>query len=261
MKPSATDGSLLAGRFQRFLLRLVAQTREDLRTLPKHPERSIHRVRVRMKKFAAILRLVKARLPEEDYRTALERAKRLKNAFAKQRDAQVAAQLSGSVDRGRKKRPALPKQAPASLFIEAAILERFLAEAPFPGLRREDVLRAYVKCYRKGRKRMKECLNNADPKRLHQWRGPVKKFFYQSLALHRRQGAEKRIERARKLGKWLGKDHDWHLLAETALKANLPDKAEKYEAKRRKRQPQIFKLARKLYEDSPRELRRKLEKG
>jgi hypothetical protein len=256
----ATDGSQLARRFHRFFRRLALQARNDLLRLPQHPNRSIHNLRVRMKKLGAVLRLTKARMGGEEYEKVLAESKRLKNAFARHRDARVAAKLSQKSGGGKKPRVPMPSKAGQPLFIEVAILERLLNDTSFANLKPKDVLKAYVKCYRTGRKRMKKCLKNPVPELLHDWRGPVKRFFYQSLLLRHAKGARSRIDRARKLGKWLGKDHDWHLMAEMARKEQQMRTAEAFEEKRQSRQKRIFKLAAKLYEAPPSELRKKLEK-
>ncbi len=213
-----------------------------------------------MKKLSAILRLVKVRMPEREYRTILAGARKMKQAFNRQRDARVSAELSErlSVQAPRKKKPPLRPMAP--LFIEVAILERQLKECTFAGLQDKEVLAAYVKSYHTGRKRWKTCRKSPEPDLLHSWRKSVKKFFYQSLALRELKGAKHRIQRTRKLGKWLGHDHDWHLMAQQAEEGGEPKAARLLEKRRKRRQEKIFKLAEKLYGKSPRELKRKLKK-
>lgn len=260
MKRTPADGSPLAGRFRHFFRHLTSLARHDLQKLPEHPARSIHHLRVRMKKLAAVLRLVKRRMRPQEYEEILGSAKRLKNAFAQQRDAQVAAKLQKKQNPYSTPKVRLPKKAGAPLFIEAAILERLLSDASLKNVSRADVVDAYVKCYGKGRRQMKKCLKKATPELLHQWRGPVKRFFYQSLLLHHAKGAQHRIARSKQLGQWLGKDHDQHLLAEQARAAFQLRIVDTLEAKRISHHRRIFRLAKKLYKIPPRELRRKLEK-
>jgi hypothetical protein len=260
MKRRTPSSSPMARRFQHFLIRLIQHARDDLQHLPLESDRRIHDLRIRMKKLGAILRLVKARMPEREYRTILDGARKIKHAFNRQRDARVAAELSGrlGVQSPRKKKPPLRPVAP--LFIEVAILERLLKQSAFTGLRDKDVLAAYVKSYHTGRKRWKTCRKDPEPDLLHSWRRSVKKFFYQSLALRELKGAKHRIERARNLGKWLGHDHDWYLMAQQAEKGGEPKAARLLEKRRKCRQQKIFKLAEKLYGKSPRDLKRKLKK-
>jgi hypothetical protein len=260
MKPEAHSGSPLARRFQRFLSRLALHARDDLQHLPLQTHRRIHALRTRMKKLAAILLLVRSRMRDAEYRAILASARRLKQAFTRQRDARVAADLSSRIGVHPRKKP-LPRLRPvAPLFIEAAILERLLGDAAFNGLRHEEVLSAYVKSYRTGRRRWKACLEDPAPDLLHAWRKAVKKFFYQSLALRQLKGGKHRIQRSRKLGKWLGRDRDWHLLAEQARKDPDANAAKLVEGKRARAQRHIFKLAKKLYKKSPRDLQQMLEK-
>jgi hypothetical protein len=260
MKRDAQGHPPLERRFQRFLSRLVRHARDDLQQLPLHAQRRIHVLRVRMKKLGAILPLVKSRIPKSKYRAIKESAKRLKNAFDRQRDASVAQKLSSrlGVHTGRKANPPLHPVEP--LFIEVAILERLVRESTFRDLRTEDVLNAYVKSYRKGRKRWKACRENPEPDLLHAWRKAVKKFFYQSLAFRKIKGSKDRIKRSKKLGKWLGHDHDWHLMAMRAEEDGYPNAVKLLGAKRRRIQKRIFRLAEKLYDKSPADLEKKLVK-
>ena len=260
MKREAQGGPPLERRFQRFLSRLIKHARNDLQHLPLHTHHRIHVLRVRMKKLGAIMPLVKSRVSKGKYQAIKDCTKRLKNAFDGQRDANVAKKLSTrlGVQAGKKANPPLHPMEP--LFIEVAILERLVRESNFRDLRTEDVLDAYVQSYRKGRKRWKACREDPEPDLLHLWRKAVKKFFYQSLAFRKIKGAKHRIKRSKKLGKWLGHDHDWHLMAQRAESDGYPNAVKLLEAKRKRVQKRIFKLAEKLYEQSPRELRRKLEK-
>src|SRR5579871_2002788 len=94
MKDGESSNSPLGRRFHRFLTRLVQHARNDLHHLPLQQNRRIHLLRVRMKKLRAILRLVKARMPELEYRSIQSSARKLKQTFDRQRDARVAAELS-----------------------------------------------------------------------------------------------------------------------------------------------------------------------
>lgn len=260
MKREAQGDPPLERRFQRFLSRLVKHARDDLQHLPLHTHHRIHVLRVRMKKLGAIMPLVRSRVPKRKYRAILDSARRLKNAFDQQRDANVAKKLSSrlGVHPGKKASP--PLHPVESLFIEVAILERLVRESGFKNLQTEDVLDAYVKSYRKSRKRWKACREDPEPEVLHLWRKAVKKFFYQSLAFRKIKGAKHRIRRSKKLGKWLGQDHDWHLMAQRAERDGYPNAVKLLEAKRKRVQKRIFKLANKLYEKSPGDLKKNLTK-
>lgn len=247
MNPGEQDTGTLPRRFEHLLLQLARQARRDLERLPHHPKRAVHALRTRMKKLAAIVRLVRSGLPERSRRAILDSAKRLKNAFTAQRDAQVALEL------GYASRP--PRKPPAQrpLFEEVGRLTGLIETARLGRLRAEDIREAYVRTYRSGRKRMKECLADPDPKRLHSWRKPVKELYYQSLALHQVRGMKRRIRQARRLGRWLGRDHDWQLIVE-----HLPPAARTIGKKRARLRRRIFRQADRLYGPSPRKLARKL---
>ena len=246
MKPGKSNGRTLPRRFQHLLLQLAEQARRDLEKIPRHPQRAIHALRTRMKKFSAMVRLVESRLHARSRRAILASAKRLKNAFASQRDAQVASEMGFGRQPG-----ARPAAAP--LFDEAARLIRLLQAERLDGLTLEEVRDAYVETYRAGRKIMKACPDDPDPARLHAWRRPVKDLCYQSLALYPVPGMKRRIRRAHKLGRWLGQDHDWQLIIERE-----PDAAKRIKPEREQLRRRIFKLAGKLYSARPKKIRQRL---
>lgn len=246
MKPGNVEGPMLSRLFRRLLVQLAHQARNDLDSIPRHPARAIHALRTRMKKLPAIVRLVEARLPQSSRRAILSGAKRLRKAFASQRDAQVAAEMGFAVH------PPARQHASPTLFDQAERLLSLLETETLEGLTREDVRDAYVDTYRAGRKRMKTCLDDPDPALLHAWRKPVKELYYQSLALHVVPGMARRIRRARRLGRWLGRDHDWQIIIE-----RKPAAAKRIKPERNRLRRRIFKLARKLYSVRPENLARK----
>lgn len=245
MKPGKSSGPTLPRRFRHLLIQLARQAHNDLKKIPRHPVRAIHALRTRMKKIPAIVHLVESRLPARSRRAILASAKHLKKAFAPQRDAQVAAAMGFAA-----KPPAKPRVA-RPLFDEAERLLRLLEAELLDGLTKEEVRDAYVETYRAGRKRLKACLDQPDPALLHAWRRPVKELYYQSLALHRLPGMAQRIRRARRLGRWLGQDHDWQLIIE-----RLPAAVERIKPERESLRRRVFKQARKLYADRPGDLAR-----
>jgi len=200
-----------------------------------------------MKKLSAIVRLVESRISAPSRRQILAGAKRLKKAFASQRDAQVAEALGFGARAPAKQRATRP------LFDEAARLVRLLEAEKLEGLTAEEVRDSYLKTYRAGRKCLEGCLDDPDPARLHAWRKPVKEHYYQSLALHRLPGMERRIRRARRLGRWLGQDHDWELVVE-----NQRGAAKRIGPERKRLRRRIFKLGPKLYSNRPGKLARVL---
>ncbi len=248
MKPGKSQGHILPDSFRQLLLQLAHQSQRDLEKIPHHPKRAIHALRTRMKKLSAIVHLVRPRIAARSRRAILASAKRLKNAFALQRDAQVAAEMGFA-----RKPPAKPRTT-TPLMDEVARLTHLLESETLDGLTRVDVRDAYVKTYRAGRKHMKTCLIDPDPARLHAWRKPVKELYYQSLALHRVPEMARRIRRAHRLGRWLGKDHDWQLIIDSQ-----PAAAKRIQLERERLRRRIFKLAGKLYSVRPKKFAQKLQ--
>ncbi|HEY2573701.1 MAG TPA: CHAD domain-containing protein [Verrucomicrobiaceae bacterium] len=248
MKLKKSNGLTMPRRFRHLLLQLALQARNDLEKVPRHPKRSIHALRTRMKKLPAILRLVESQLPDRSRRAILDSAKRLRKAFAAQRDAHVAADLGFAPKRRAKPHATTP------LFDEVSRLTELLEKEMLDGLTRGQVRDAYIHTYRKGRKCMKDCLKDPAPKRLHAWRKPVKELYYQSLALHTVKHMTHRLRHARKLGHLLGKYHDWQLIIE-----HTPASARKLAPKRKKLRHRIFKLAHELYSKRPKKLARQFD--
>ncbi|MCE9519366.1 MAG: CHAD domain-containing protein [Verrucomicrobia bacterium] len=249
MKPGSNNERYdLPRSFRQLLLQLARESRSDLKKIPHHPKRAIHALRTRMKKLSAIVNLVGLSIPARTRHAILASTKRLKNAFASQRDAQVAAEM------GIACKPLTKSQATAPLYEETSRLAHLLQSVMLDGLTKKELCKAYVETYRTGRKHMKQCLADPDPTRLHAWRKPVKELYYQSLALHRAPGMTRRIRRARRLGRWLGKHHDWQLVLERQLAAG-----KRIQPKRERLRRRIFKLASKLYAVRPKKLSQKLK--
>lgn len=247
MKAGNSNGHPLSRRFRHLLLQLAHQARNDLENIPRHPRRAVHALRIRMKKLPAIIRLVGSRIPGRSRKAVLGCAKQLRKAFTTMRDAQVAADLGFAATAPGTADSAVP------MFDQIAKLIRLLEAESLDGLASDDIRDAYIATYRRGRKRMKDCLRDPDPARLHAWRKPVKELYYQSLALHRVRGMKRRLRRARKLGRWLGQDHDWQLIIE-----KQPEALKKIGPAREKLRRRIFKIAGRLYATSPKKLARQL---
>jgi len=138
-------------------------------------------------------------------------------------------------------------------------MERSIGALKLARLGRSDVLRAYVKSYRAGRKCLKACHDNPAPDRLHALRKRVKRLFYESLALHTVPGMGRRIRRSRKLGHLLGEDHDLVTLMGLARRAREKKVGKRIARKRAKMEPRILKLGDKLFRKRPKRMKRKLD--
>jgi hypothetical protein len=265
MKDRPSSGDLLARRLRMVLLHLAEEALRDLESLPAKPERAIHSMRTRIKNLRAILRLVGARVPPPSRKAIVACCKVIKDAFSKQRDAHVLAALKAEFE-GRRR--VGPKQgstggrmaAGRRVMAAAARLIGLLGSLRLDGLAWNELLDAYERCYREGRKAMRECRRDPAAKLLHAWRRPVKDLLYQSRVLQPLKGAERRARRARRLGERLGRWHDLQLFAE-----HLDDGEQRAFGKRIAREqkalaPLIFKSADKLFADKPREMAKALER-
>ena len=252
-------------RFCMVLLHLAEEARRDFDALPGKPVRSIHAIRTRMKNLRAILLLVKERVPRTSRKAIMVAAKSLKDAFSKQRDAHVVANLRAKIG-GRRhaasrgevagRKATLNKALP----VEVARLIRLVGGLRLDGLVWGDVLDAYERCYREGRSAMKACLRDSDPKLFHQWRRPVKDLFYQSRVLQPLKGMKRRARLAQRLGDRLGRWNDLRLLADRVKDIERPGVIKRIARKRKALKPVILNVAAKLYPEKPRELTKQLER-
>lgn len=200
---------------------LCAQAERDLLRMQASPSVSIHALRVRMKKLAAVLRLADGRLSKADSKRLLRRITGIKNAFAEHRDQDVMKGLVRRLsERHRLPKPRLltplntpsPKTSMQAVRRRLATLRRDVAALPLAGLSLREIVESYAKRERACRRMMKECRANPAPERLHAWRKRIKQWYYLNLVLHRLPHANRSIAPARRLGRHLGEVHDLVLL-------------------------------------------------
>lgn len=103
---------------------------------------------------------------------------------------------------------------------------------------------------------MRRCERDPAPEQLHQWRGPVKDLYYQSLALHELPGMKGRIENARKLGRLLGKRHDFWLLEQHFRNGEHDGTLKEVRKRARKTCRRAFGAAERLFCSRPAKLQR-----
>ena len=269
MKASQNSATLLPRRFRMVLLHLAEEGRRDLDGIASNASRSMHALRTRMKNLRALLGLVKERVPKAARKSITASANALKDAFSLQRDAHVIAALRAEIG-GRRQVASYQKRAgeksadPAdakhkSLRTETARLLRLISKLELDGLTWEQVMDAYVRCYRAGRSAMKACLRDSDPDVLHKWRRPVKELFFQSHVLRPIEGMKRRMRQARRLGDRLGKLNDLHLLEKSAGTAGKKGILKRVAKRRALLKDVVFKLGSKLFASKPREVARELE--
>ncbi|MEN3942883.1 CHAD domain-containing protein [Prosthecobacter sp. SYSU 5D2] len=250
--PSASAGDWLKA----LLLQLVDRAELDVADLRAHPQEALHRLRLRMKKAEALLRLSAGGLGRKQRKDLRKQMKQVKNAGGGQRDAEVVATLAEKLGAKAGLKLLQPPQPPAEARPKAAPLRALLKSLradlerqPFSRLDWEEVADNYAACYRAGRRLMRKAQEAMEPETFHRWRKRVKALLYQTQALHDSVDApQKRLERSRKLARLLGREQDLTLL-EAASGTQFPDNAWQavIQAGREKGRPKIFKQGGKLY--------------
>lgn len=249
-KNSPTAGEWL----KRLLLQLVDRAVFDVGDLGAHPESALHRLRLRMKKADAMLRLSRGAVRKTVRDRLRQQMRVVKKACGSQRDAAVTAKLARELGRKLGLQLVLApfsEARPQARKLRALILQlrRELGEQIFDGLTWDDVRDNYAASYRSGRRRMREAEQTGEVGAFHRWRRRVKALYYQSQALHGFLGNPgQRLKRTRKLGKLLGREHDLFLL-EAATAAQSPDNPwqDAINTRRDKLRPQILALGGRLY--------------
>lgn len=270
MKASQNSTALLPRRFRMVLLHLAEEACRDLESVGTNADRAAHALRTRMKNLRALLGLVKERLPKAARKSIGASASALKDAFSAQRDACVIAKLRAEIG-GRRQVASYQKRASAAtdeggvakrktLRTESAKLVRLISKMDLEGLKWDEVIDAYVRCYREGRNALRKCLRNPEPDLLHTWRRPVKELFFQSHVLGPLEGMKRRTRQARRLGDRLGKLNDLHLLEKSAGTAGKKGILKRVSKRKESLKELAFKLGAKLFAVKPREVARELER-
>lgn len=265
MTERPASGTLLSRRFRLVLLHLAEEARRDLDGSKSLSTRSIHSLRIRMKNLRAILMLVKQRVPEDVRKAINALAGSLKDIFSEQRDAYVVAQLRTKLDRrhgatpeGAKESETVAKNDSAKLQIGRLI--RVVSKVELKRLSWEEVFEEYVKRYRDARRAMRKCLQQPSSEAFHKWRRPVKDLFYQSQVLQPIDGMKARRLRADRLGDRLGTLNDLQMLHAEVTKSRGSGLAKRIARKQKAAKTEIFKVARKLFAERPRDIARELER-
>lgn len=254
MGQAETEPPAAGGWLKRLLLQLVDRAMFDVDDLKDHPDEALHRLRLRMKKADALLRLSKGAARKTARWRLREQIRKVKNICGSQRDAAVVAKLAHELGRKRGLYLVLPpivhaKPNARKLHAGLSELRRELAEQIFDGLTWDDVGDNYAACYRSGRRRMREAEETGNAEAFHRWRKRAKALYYQTQALHGILAhPQHRLRRTRKLGKLLGREHDLILLEEeTSAKSPANPWLEVINARREKLRPQILALGGSLY--------------
>lgn len=222
MKRSHATSSLSGRQLKRLLHQLCERAQDDVSRLSSHEESATHQLRVRMKKILALLRLAADGVEEQTMLAMRLHIRAVKNACAGNRDRVVRNKLIDKLARrfhlATKHRPVLagisPSSPPASfLRHQLHALGLLIDSTRIESLSSEQILGRHGRCYRRGRRLMKQACESSDNNTLHCWRHRVKDLYFQTLALPHLQGSQRRIRRAQRLGHLLGRDQDLANLA------------------------------------------------
>jgi len=221
--------SLLAAKspgrnLQGILRRLVAGVARDIDALPERTEDRVHDIRVRMKKFRAVLRLAEPALKHQAFAKSDKLARGLKDHFGSVRDDDVQAELlmdlldkdeAGATAATLGLRCQQPDREPdtASAREACSALASLVDQYQLDALAGDDVAEAWLGSYRSSRRAMRACRKDAgDDLIFHEWRKRVKTFLYQSATIG--NPLDRFVPNADRLASMLGSQHDLAILTE-----------------------------------------------
>ncbi|MDZ4405772.1 CHAD domain-containing protein [Prosthecobacter sp.] len=222
MKQSHDSSGLTGRQLKRLLHQLCERAQDDVLRISSQEETATHQLRVRMKKMQALLRLAREGIEEHTLQAMRLHIRTVKNACACNRDRVVQHKLIDKLAHrfhlAPKNRPHLvgmPQAKPpaSSLRHQLHALGQLIDNTCIESLSAEQLLGEHARCYRKGRRLMKQACETTDNRILHRWRHRVKDLYFQTLALPQLPGSARRIKRAKRLGHLLGRDQDLANLA------------------------------------------------
>ncbi len=225
----AVSTSLLAAKFpgrnvQGILRCLMAGVARDIDALPVRAEDRVHDIRVRMKKFRAVLRLAEPVLKRRALKKSDKLARGLKDHFGSVRDDEVQAELlldllekAEAVETASALGLRCPKpdREPdtASARETCSALASLVDQYQLDELAGGEVFEAWLRSYRSSRRAMRACLKETgDDLIFHEWRKRVKTFLYQSATIG--PPLDRFVPKADRLASVLGSQHDLAILTE-----------------------------------------------
>lgn len=220
---SCRHSSGLTGRgLKRLLAGICDCAHQDVSRLKQQESVAVHQLRVRMKKLLALFRLAEGAIEDQSLAAMRQHARSVKNACASLRDGRVRDRLVDKLVHRHhlhiKPEVAAPVKSrlrPPSTFLRHQLhaLEQLIDKTSIESIAENHILSQHARCYRKGRRLMKQAAEAADEPTWHRWRHRVKDLYFQTLVLASFQGARRRAHRAKHLGSLLGRDHDFSVLA------------------------------------------------
>ncbi|MCX6969473.1 MAG: CHAD domain-containing protein [Verrucomicrobia bacterium] len=273
MSPTLLASKCPGEDVQGILRRLVAAVAKDIEALPERTEDRVHDIRVRMKKFRAILRLAEPALKPGTLEKSDKLARSLKDHFGSARDNDVQKELlldllekgealaaveALGLDAGG---PHLDADA-APARETCAALAALVGQYHLAKLTCDSLLEAWLSGYRSSCRAMRACRKDADDDFLfHEWRKRVKAFLYQSATIGPPLG--RFVPKADRLASVLGSHHDLAILTLAILTDRLAgrlsgSKAERAALSRKKLiARRALVLGEKLFSKKPSALHKK----
>jgi CHAD domain-containing protein len=244
-------------------------------------EEAVHEARKDMKKLRALLRLVRAELGDDLYRSENETFRETARTLAGVRDADVMLATLGDLEErfgelpgmARRLRPALVAHrfrtsasslSPASTSAVATLVQARarIEDWPLEATGFEAFEEGLRRSYRRGRRDYHAARELPSPENMHEWRKRVKDLWYHLSLL---EGGWPQVmsalaDEAHELSDRLGDDHDLAVLGEWAHEhvsaLNGADPLLRgfdviVEARRRELQQEAYGFAARLYADKP----------
>lgn len=254
---------------QGILRRLVAGVARDIEGPPERMEDRVHNIRVRMKKFRAILRLAESGIAGPAFARSDKLARTLKDYFGSARDNDVQADLlldllekteahATATALGLNGRNPAVETDVTSARETCSQLSLLVERFQLSGLTGDDVVEAWISSYRNSRRAMRVCCRDAsDDFLFHEWRKRVKEFLYQSVTVG--PPLDKYVLKADRLASALGSHHDLAILTERLASRLAGSKAERVALSRKKVVGRrAVAMGRKLFAEKPSVIHRKI---
>jgi CHAD domain-containing protein len=252
------------------LRRLVAGVARDIDALPVRAEDRVHDIRVRMKKFRAVLRLAECALKRPAFAKSDKLARGLKDHFGSARDDDVQAELLLDLLDKTEALAAVevlglaenrdPDREPdtASARETCALLASLVDQFHLDELTGGNVVGAWLGSYRNSRRAMRACRKETgDDSLFHEWRKRVKAFLYQSATTG--PPLDRFAPKADRLAAVLGTHHDLAILTERLAKHLAGSKAERAALSKKKLVARrALVMGGRLFADKPSVVRGKL---
>ncbi|MFA7344236.1 MAG: CHAD domain-containing protein [Terrimicrobiaceae bacterium] len=222
MKPTLLAAKSPGKDLQGVLRRLVAGVARDIDALPARAEDRVHDIRVRMKKFRAVLRLAEPSLGHPAFEKSDTLARSLKDHFGSVRDDDVQAELlldllektealATTAALGLRCRSPDRDPDPAPARETCSRLASLVEHLRLETLARDEVLDAWRTSYRNSRRTMRACRKDLnDDFVFHEWRKRVKAFLYQSATIG--PPVDAFVPKTDRLASVLGTHHDLSIL-------------------------------------------------